>query len=163
MKNLQILLYALIVGLALSSCGTSLDDLDDLNDVIGETYFKWDSETTSYTAAVTTLFSGGAFTASAQSHQMSDLTIRIVAQFAETGTYILNKNNSDPDDHFLMEYTFNNKLYITTENHFITLKIESVNEQKKEIEGTFSGTLVNNDDITDLIIIENGEFLVQYF
>ena len=160
MKISQFLFLVLSVGLIFSSCSTSDDDID--GGFGGDTYFRWNTPTLPYTAAVTATYSGEALSASAEGHQ-DGIKIRIVARFDSEGSYVLDKNDSDPDDNYLMEYNYNNNLYITTTTHSVDLEIVTLNESQKEILGRFSGEVVNKDNASDIITLSNGEFLIRYF
>jgi hypothetical protein len=154
--------FLLALGIIAASCSKSDDDDSNSPDP-GSTFFMWDIDGTTYDAASTSTFDGVGLYISAEDRNDAQTTMEIRSRTNGVGVRILSKNDGDPDDDQLMVFKFQGAHYITTDVHFIVLSIISVDEQKKEMEGTFQGQVVNKDDMNDVVSIDNGSFFIRYF
>ena len=161
MKLLQLVLFGLMIAITFSACNDGDDEM--MTPEPKATFFNWDVGSESIEGAVTAAYDDSVIVAWAESRVDQGIQIRMVATVDGPGLIILNENESDPDDDNLMEYINHGERYITTTTHFIELNITAVNEQNMQMEGTFSGEVVNINDPSDVQTIENGEFVIGYF
>lgn len=161
MKILKGILLIFTVSLMATSC--SDDDNDDTNlPGSGSTFFMWDINGITYDAFSTSTYDGVGLRIFTEDRQDATIKLDIRCSVDGAGLIELNTDVLGAGDGGSVDFKFGGAEYTTTATSVVELEITSLDEQKKEMNGTFQGEVVNRNDMNDVLVIEKGSFLITW-